>query len=86
MPMTKIDAIVMVMKAAATGPGIARITASAFGRRARAIIATPSATPMRRELTPVISTIDAPVGRKPSGIVPARPDRRLPAASAATAP
>ena len=41
---------------------------------------------MRRELTPVISTIDAPVGRKPSGIVPARPDRRLPAASLATAP
>ena len=41
---------------------------------------------MRRELTPVISTMDAPVGRNPSGIVPARPDSRLPTPSAATAP
>ena len=86
MPMMKIVAMVTVTNAVMTGPGIARITASALGTNASTISTAPSASPMRRELIPVISTIDAPVGRKPSGIVPARPDSRLPTPSAATAP
>ena len=86
MPMMKMVAIVTVMNAATTGPGIARITASALGRNASAMTTAPKATPMRRELIPVSSTIDVPIGRNPSGIVPARPDSRLPAPSAATAP
>ena len=84
--MMKMVAIVMVMNAAVTGPGIARTTASAFGRNAIPMNTTPSATPMRREASPVISTMDVPVGRNPSGIVPETADTRFPAASAATAP
>ena len=85
-PMMKMVAIMIVMKVAVTGPGIARTTASALGRQAMAINAAPSAEPMMREPMPVISTIDVPVGRNPSGIVPASPDSRLPVASAVTAP
>ena len=82
----KMVAIMMVMNVAVTGPGIARTTARAFGRNASATNTAPDATPMVRAAMPVSSTIDVPVGRIPTGMVPASADSRLPVESVATAP
>ena len=82
----KMVAIMIVMNVPVTGPGMASTTARAFGRHASATNSAPEAMPMVRAPIPVIAAIDVPVGRIPTGIVPASADSRLPVESDATAP
>ena len=79
MPTVKMEAMVSVMNVAVTGPGTASTTARAFGRHASARNATPAAMPTVLAPIPVVSTIAAPFGRAPTGIVPASAESRLPA-------
>ena len=78
-------AMTMAMDADTTAAGMARMTASALGRKARTRKTNPAATPMPRAAAPVTSTAATAGAWGVLGMVPARPASRFPVPSAATA-
>ena len=86
MPTTKRIARRTLTYAPATGFGIARMTETSLGLKARATKIAPAAIPTERAPTPVSSVTEMLVEYVVFGTVPTQPDRRLPTPSAVTAP